>query len=214
MNNLFLLEYDIESLAKAIYCITSWFPNRRFLGIVDKLIRDFISNESKILGVNKIDTYSNFINFFNKVIENYIPEFSKEEFPIDVGNVRFYSNNRFHKVFIGNGSEDTYDTLFIIESLIHDFNQFKEVWYEILNYEDSILSLIERSKNEFIQEEFECPPENYFNLISEHFNVFCNNRLAEFFHNFTSKIDELYPFFTPQYKLPVFLPLMKETFIE
>ncbi len=48
MNNLFLLEYDIESLAKAIYCITSWFPNRRFLGIVDKLNRDFISNESKI----------------------------------------------------------------------------------------------------------------------------------------------------------------------
>ena len=214
MNNLFLLEYDIESLAKAIYCITSWFPNRRFLGIVDKLNRDFISNESKILGANKIDTYSNFINFFNKVIENYIPEFSKEEFPIDVGNVRFYSNNRFHKVFIGNGSEDTYETLFIIESLIHDFDQFKEVWYEILNYEDSILSLIERSKNEFIQEEFECPPENYFNLISEHFNVFCNNRLAEFFQNFTSKNDELYPFFTPQYKLPVFLPLMKETFIE
>ena len=62
MNNLFLLEYDIESLAKAIYCITSWFPNRRFLGIVDKLNRDFISNESKILGINKIDdTVNNYV---------------------------------------------------------------------------------------------------------------------------------------------------------
>lgn len=180
MNNLFLLEYDIESLAKAIYCMTSWFPNRRFLGIVDELNRDFISNESKIIGTNKIDTYSNFIDFFNKVVASYIPEFPKEEFPIDVGNVRFYSNNRFHKIFIGNGNEDTYETLFIIESLIHDFEQFKEVWYEILDYEDSILSLMELHKNEFIQEEFECPPSTYFNFIVEHFNEFRNNQLAEF----------------------------------
>ncbi|MDY4034252.1 MAG: hypothetical protein SOY51_02800, partial [Streptococcus dysgalactiae] len=132
MNNLFLFEYEIKSLSIAIYSITSWFPNRRFLGIVDKLNRDFIRNESKILGTTKIDTYNKFIDFFNKVVENYRPEFPKEEFPIDVGNVRFYSNDRFHKVFIGNGNEDTYESLFIIESLIHDFEQFKEVWYEIL----------------------------------------------------------------------------------
>ena len=85
MNNLFLLEYDIESLAKAIYCITSWFPNRRFLGIVDKLNRDFISNESKILGANKIDTYSNFINFFNKVIEIIYQNFLKKSFQLMLG---------------------------------------------------------------------------------------------------------------------------------
>ncbi|MDY2963511.1 hypothetical protein [Streptococcus dysgalactiae] len=214
MNNLFLFEYEIKSLSIAIYSITSWFPNRRFLGIVDKLNRDFIRNESKILGTTKIDTYNKFIDFFNKVVENYRPEFPKEEFPIDVGNVRFYSNDRFHKVFIGNGNEDTYESLFIIESLIHDFEQFKEVWYEILDYEDSIISLFEIHKNEFIQDEFECPPENYFNLIVENYNNFHNNRIARYFEHFTSNNEELYPFFTPQYKLPVFLPLMKETFIE
>ena len=114
MDNLFLFEYNIESLSRAIYCITSWFPNRRFLGIVDQLNRDFISNETKILGTEKIDTYIKFIEFYTKVIETYIPEFPPEDFPIDIGNVRFYSNNRFHKVFIGNGSEDTYETTFII----------------------------------------------------------------------------------------------------
>ena len=51
----FLCDYEITSLASAIYSITSWFPNRRFLGIIDKLNRDLINNESKILGINKID---------------------------------------------------------------------------------------------------------------------------------------------------------------
>lgn len=54
MNNSFLLEYDVESLSKAIYSITSWFPNRSFLSIVDKLNRDFINNESNMLGTIKI----------------------------------------------------------------------------------------------------------------------------------------------------------------
>ncbi|WP_438832151.1 hypothetical protein [Streptococcus pluranimalium] len=214
MMSMFLYCYDIESLSKAVYAISSWFPNRRFLGIIDKLNRDLINNESKILGTDKIVTYSQFVDFFKNVIEYYIPEFPKEEFPIDVGNVRFYSNNRFHKVFIGNGNEDTYESLFIIESLMHDFEQFKEVWYEILDYEDSIISLFEIHKNEFIRDEFECPPESYFNLIFERFNELRNNRLAEFFENFTSENDELYSFFTHINKYPVFLPLLKDCFIE
>ena len=41
-------------MSKAIYSITSWFPNRRFLSIVDKLNRDFINNESNMLGTIKI----------------------------------------------------------------------------------------------------------------------------------------------------------------
>ncbi|HFI0782042.1 TPA: hypothetical protein ACGO1J_002129 [Streptococcus suis] len=214
MDNLFLFEYNIESLSRAIYCITSWFPNRRFLGIVDQLNRDFISNETKILGTEKIDTYIKFIEFYTKVIETYIPEFPPEDYPIDIGNVRFYSNNRFHKVFIGNGSEDTYETTFIIESLVHEFEQFKEIWHEILNYEDSVISILERSRNEFTKDEFQCPPETYFNLIVEHYDRFRNDRLAQYFENFTSENDELYPFFTSENKLPVFLPLMKESFIE
>ncbi|WP_232694049.1 hypothetical protein [Streptococcus thermophilus] len=132
----FLCDYEITSLASAIYSITSWFPNRRFLGIIDKLNRDLINNKSKILGTNKIDSYSKFVDFYQKVIENYIPEYPKEDFPIDIGNVRFYSNDRFHKIFISNGNEDTYETSFITESLVHDFEQFKETWYEILKYED------------------------------------------------------------------------------
>lgn len=114
----FLCDYEITTLASAIYSITSWFPNRRFLGIVDKLNRDFINNESKILGKIKIDSYGKLLDFYKKVIENYIPEYPKENFPIDTGSVSFYSNNRFHKVFIGNGNEDTYETLFITESLV------------------------------------------------------------------------------------------------
>ena len=214
MNNSFLLEYDIESLSKVIYSITSWFPNRRFLGIVDKLNRDFINDESKILGTTKIDSYSKFVDFYKKAIEYYIPEYPKEDFPIDTGNVRFYSNDRFHKIFIGNGNEDTYETSFVIESLVHDFKQFKEIWYEILEYEDLIISSLEPFETEFTQENFECPPESYFNFIYQNHELFYNNKLAQYFKTFKSNNAELYPLFTPVNNFPIFLPVMKDCFME
>lgn len=214
MNNSFLLEYDIESLSKVIYSIASWFPNRRFLGIVDKLNRDFINNESKILGTTKIDSYSKFVDFYKKVIEYYTPEYPKEDFPIDTGNVRFYSNDRFHKIFIGNGNEDTYETSFVIESLVHDFKQFKEIWYEILEYEDLIISYLEPFKSEFTQEDFECPPESYFNFIYQNYELFCDNKLAQYFKTFKSNNADLYPLFTPVNNFPIFLPVMKDCFME
>lgn len=214
MDNSFLLEYDIETLSKVIYSITSWFPNRRFLGIVDKLNRDFINNESKILGTTKIDSYSKFVDFYKKAIEYYIPEYPKEDFPIDTGNVRFYSNDRFHKIFIGNGNEDTYETSFVIESLVHDFKQFKEIWYEILEYEDLIISSLEPFKSEFTQENFECPPESYFNFIYQNHEIFYDNKLAQYFKTFKSNNAELYPLFTPVNNFPIFLPVMKDCFME
>ena len=210
----FLCDYEITTLASAIYSITSWFPNRRFLGIIDKLNRDFINNESKILGATKIDSYSKFVVFYKKVIENYIPEYPKEEFPIDVGNVRFYANDRFHKVFIGNGNENTYETLFITESLVHDFEQFKEIWYEILEYEDLIISSLKPFKSEFTQEEFECPSEKYFNFISQNYKIFYDDKLAQYFKTFKSSNGELYPLFSPISSFPIFLPMMKDCFIE
>ncbi|UYI02264.1 hypothetical protein [Streptococcus thermophilus] len=210
----FLCDYEITTLASAIYSITSWFPNRRFLGIVDKLNRDFINNEIKILGTTKIDSYSKFVDFYKKAIEYYIPEYSKEDFPIDTGNVRFYSNDRFHKIFIGNGNEDTYETSFVIESLVHDFKQFKEIWYEILEYEDLIISSLEPFKSEFTQENFECPPESYFNFIYQNHDLFYDNKLAQYFKTFKSNNAELYPLFTPVNNFPIFLPVMKDYFME
>lgn len=58
-----------------------------------------------------------FLEFYNKVLENYVPEYPPDRFPIDKRNVKFYSNEKFHKIFIGNGSEDIYEVSFMIESL-------------------------------------------------------------------------------------------------
>lgn len=211
----FLHNYEVTTLAKAIYSITSWFPNRQFLGIVDKLNRDFLANENKVLGTKKIDSYTEFLEFYNKVLENYIPEYPPERFPIDKGNVKFYSNEKFHKIFIGNGSEDIYEVSFMIESLIQDHENLKEIWHEILRYENLVISNLELFKNSFIQEEnFECPPKDYFDLIFNRFDEFRNDKLDEYFKDFKSVNVELYKFFSPINKFPIFLPLMKECFIE
>lgn len=215
MKTSFLNNYEINTLAKAIYSITSWFPNRQFLGIVDKLNRDFIANEKNILGTTKIDSYYDFFDFYNKVLENYVPEYPPERFPIDIGNVKFFSNGEFHKIFIGNGSEDIYEVSFIVESLINDKEDLKEIWHEILKYENLVISNLELFRSSFTQREsFECPPKDYFYFIFNKYDEFRSNKLEEYFRGFKSVNIELYEFFSPIKKLPIFLPLMKECFIE
>lgn len=215
MDNSFLLLYDLETLSKAIYSLTSWFPNRRFLGIVDQLNKDLIKNEDLILGSKKIDSYIEFTEFYDKVINNYFQENPGEAFPIDKGNIRFFSDNKFHKVFIGNGSEDTYETLFIIEYLISDYQNLKPTWCEILKYEDLVISILDNYKTKVTDDyKFECPPEEYFEAIYQNYGKFKNENLEKYFKSFKSVNTELYEFFTPQKGYPLFLPLMKECFIE
>ena len=64
---------------------------------------------------------------------------------------------------------------------MHDFKQFKEIWYEILECEDLIISSLEPFKSEFTQEDFECPPESYFDFIYQNHELFYDNKLAQYF---------------------------------
>ncbi|AKG05321.1 hypothetical protein AAV35_011400 [Salimicrobium jeotgali] len=210
-------KYDSQSLAKALYAITSWVSNRRYLAIVDKLNRTFLDLEDTDNYYQSIKSYREFQDFYEElsVFFSTTDKMMVEDFPIDTGEIKYFSNDRFYKVLLGNGSENTYETCFLIDSIINSINEekVKNIWKEILNYEDYILSIIYKGDHN-TNDKFECPPEKYFKNIFDNFASFNNQILSSYFDKFVSVNDELYRFYTKEGELPVFLPMMKECFLE
>lgn len=206
-------KYETKSLGKAIYTITSWSSNRRYIGASDTLNKTFIENEENS-GLHEIITYKDFQDLFKIIVKNLnIPSFASENFYCDTGEVKFYSEGKFYKIILGNGSEDTYEACFFIESIIQYDEYLKDIWQEILYYEDYILSNLKTIRSPQ-NNEFDCPPEEYFNLVFEKYENLKNPKLASFFKDFKSSNAELYEFFTPINELPIFLPVLKESFLE
>lgn len=211
-----LKKYEPLSLAKSIYAITSWISNRNYIGLTDTLNRIYIEIEEKTIGDKEILTYEHFKNLFEEIVkasEKFLHPMYCEPFPIDTGEVKYYSGGKFQKIFIGNGSEDIYEGCFLIESIVHGDEYLKSVWQEILDYEDLILSKLYLS-NLSQSNEFECPPKEYFDIIFENYELLKNPKLKLFFQNFKSFNEELYDFFTRKNGYPIFLPMLKETFLE
>src|SRR5699024_3960042 len=209
----YLKNFDTGSLAKSIYAITSWLPNRCYIGIVDSLNRIMheIENEK---GKVKINTYSDFQKIFGKIKKHMDSLLIyKEHFTSDSGEVKFFSDNSFKDILIANGSEDVYESCFFIEEIAEDDVYLKSVWQEILNYENFIISKL-YSKDYSYSNEFSCPPETFFNAVVDNFNSFKNTKLKSFFQDFDSENEELYDFFTKTKNYSLFLPVLKETFLE
>lgn len=209
----YLKKFDSISLAKSIYSITSWISNRNYIGLVDNLNKSFIEIEDKG-GVIEILTYKD----FKKMFQDLIPYLKRsygypEEFTSDTGEVKFYSEGSFKKIFIGNGSEDIYESCFFIESIVQGDEYLKLIWQEILSYEDFILSKLYTGEF-FHSTEFECPPKEYFENVFKNYDALMNPKLKLFFHGFNSSNSELYDFFTEKNGYPIFLPVIKESFLE
>lgn len=210
----YLKKFEQVSLAKSIYTITSWIGNRNYIGMTDDLNRCFISIEDEC-GSIIISTYEDFKFFFNGLVPIIESSFSyPEDFISDTGEVRFYYQDKFRKIIIGNGSEDIYEGCFLIESIVQDDEYLKSVWYEILSYEDFILTALYKDNEAIQYGKFTCPPKNYFENISEIYISLMNTKLRIFFQNFESLNEEIYDFFTKNNGYPVFLPVLKESFLE
>src|SRR5699024_12601667 len=98
---------------------------------------------------------------------------------------------------------------FLIDSIVQEDDYLKSIWKEILNYEDIILTSLSID-NRLQSSEFQCPPEEYFNIIFEKYNLFWYSELSSFFQGFRSYNEELYDFFTLKYSYTIFLQMFKE----
>lgn len=209
-------EYNLESLGSAVYAITSWPGNRRYVGIVDEINKLFLKTANNDLnGDKKISSYQDFMSFFHDVERLLDVNQPPELFPVDEGEVKFRSiiDNNIYKIFIGNGSDDTYENCYLIDMLVSKTGKFKQQWLDILAYEDMQISTLYPSKVK-VTEKFSCPTEDFFIHVINNYQGLSDNSIKEIFSDFVSENSELYPFFSKQQGFPVFLPVMKESFFE
>ena len=209
-----LKKYEPLSLAKSIYTITSWVNNRNYLGFSDSLNLSFLAVEEELKTTGKsIESHEEFSAFFEDLIAIVGDVHHVEAFPVDTGEVVFYNEGTFYKTIIGNGSEDIYEIMFFLNEITNHDEHLKDIWKEILLYEHNLLTNLYVNKHN-ITNEFECPPLEYFTIVCDNFNQFINDKLHNFFHGFQSENEELYALFSKNKGYPVFLPVMKDIFVE
>lgn len=211
-----LKKYDLKSLAVSLFTICSWPSNRSYMETCDFLNKKFLQlEEENKNGKQEIKNYEDFKTLFSDVANDERLPLVQEAVPIDIGQVHFYSklNNGDYRVIIGNGSEDAYECCYALEGMISEKQEYKNVWKDILEYENKQMSFYEGMN--FDLEKFSCPSEKYFKRIQTHFNELMGfNNLRIFFKDFSSKNEDVYSFFSINNGFPIFIPLMKECLLE
>ena len=162
-------KYNYEDLVKAIFCINIYINNRSALSSQMTLNLSLV--EYKKCGNLRINNYSEFKDFFNKVekilhvtpFDDYIIE--------DFGEVRFKYKDRYFKVIIGTGHNLVYGELFCLESLAKKIKK-EDVLEEIFKYNSNIIEFFEKfnKSDEKREIRFEIPSELLFNKTQEFFN--------------------------------------------
>lgn len=215
MNNIFKT-YDLKSLAYSLFAICAWPSNRSYVGACDYLNKNFLLFEEKnVNGTSKIESYEEFKTFFSKVRSDKSLPLDVDSSPIDIGQVHFFStlNNSTYRIFIGTGSEDIYECSYLLEGIISENLSYKSAWKDILEYEDKQMSFYKGI--DFNYDGFTCPSEEFFRRVQSNFDKLMSfNTLKNFFKNFSSENDGIYPFFSSKNGFPLFLPLMKECLFE
>lgn len=130
----FLKKYSLDDLAKSFFVINLWLPNIASPIKIQYLYVCLEAIHDQLQGANKINNYNDFREFYEKLIplvpgfmmlEDYIPE-------ADWGDVKYYFNKKFYRIFYGGDLSNPYDFYYSYE-LIHT------------PLEDKYLELLKRS---------------------------------------------------------------------
>jgi hypothetical protein len=116
----FLQKYSFDDLAKCFFVLNLWLPN---VGCPIKIQYLYFNLESIYFNLppeNKIKSYSDFKIFCKslfellpsfEMLEDYVPEF-------DWGDVKYYFQEKFYKIFYGGDLSNPYDFYYAFE-IIH-----------------------------------------------------------------------------------------------
>ena len=122
----FLSTYSFEDLGRSFFILSLWLPNiaspvkSQYLYIALESIFDKLSKD------NQIKNYKDFENFSSTLLplipsfpsmEDYIPE-------MDCGEIRYFLNDKFYKIFYGGDLSNTYDFYYSFEVVHTGFEEF------------------------------------------------------------------------------------------
>ena len=158
-------DYDIYSVIKAAFTINSWRNNR---GAQESCL----SINAAILhcndyGKNKIDTYLDFVEFFNRIYALLKIDYNDDPVLKDFGEVKLFFNNKFYPVITGTGhSFPVFSALQFLEPATRFNNTFKDT-LSVLSYVEKMIDMLfanngNANEAEDLSPLFECPSEKYY----------------------------------------------------
>ena len=181
-----LLSYSLDDLTRSFFALDLWLQNIAS-PIKIEYLYSVLEAVAKDLSIkNQIKSYKDFETFCKKLfklipsfqmMEDYIPE-------MDWGEIKYYFDNRFYKVFYGSNLDNAYDFYYAFE-IIHgglEKEYAKVIQRSPLKELEFCLSVQDYIINNVNQATQPKPEVNagYFDVSSEEFWVEANQFLTEF----------------------------------
>jgi hypothetical protein len=183
----FLVTYSLDDLAKAFFALNLWLPNisspikLQYLYVTLESIHRDLATESKL------STYAEFEYFYRELfqllpsfvmLEDYVPE-------ADWGEIKYYFDNRFYRIFYGGDLSNPYDFYYAFEMIHRTFNeQYAELLHRspvqemrfCLEAQNHILENLIQEKTEAMNEvspgELFIPSEDFLKSVTEFLDGF------------------------------------------
>ena len=166
-------KYNFLDLVKAVYCINLCINNRSVLESCLALNACLIEYEEK--GNQRIETFVEFKNFFEKIYDVMKPGMFDDYIVEDFGEVRIRYNNKFYRVIIGTGHNNVFACLNFLPILARKTSHEEELSL-VFEYSSGVLDyFLEENKNDGIEEKrFVLPSEELFYKTQRFFEEECN----------------------------------------
>lgn len=168
----YISQFDIESVACAVFCINSWHENRSCQTNVYALNAALLAVSD--FGTNQIADYEEFSKFFTHV-KNTLPTptiFEDEIVPI-MGQTLIHFKGKWRKALHGCGATLEYPRLCLADAIIDEPREIKE-FNELLDYVDAMSQALggggwEGSNS--IPDEMKIPPYEYWHQTYKWMNA-------------------------------------------
>lgn len=192
-----LLSYSIDDLARSFFVLDLWLQNIASPIKIEYLYSALEAIQRDLSKEGQIKSYKDFETFCKKLFE-LLPSFSMLEDYMpeaDWGEIKYFFNNKFYKIFYGASLDNIYDYYYAFE-IIHEGlekeyakiikrSPLRELEF-CLNIQDFIINNLDQST----QPKPEIKPGG-FSVPSEEFWVKANSFLTEFAPEKVFNIDML-----------------------
>lgn len=204
-------DYSFYDLAVAIFTITSWRNNRSAQESCLALNMALIHKDK--FGTKKLDTYSKFLRFFDKIKK--ILKISYYDDPVlnDFGEIKLSYDGAFYPVITGTGHTSSVFTVLQFLENVSSALGVQEQTKSILAYVQEMINYLGPTNISAAEESpvtFECPQEGHYNAVKKFFtdsvwgllgessiNIFSAGNNPVVRTHFVKKNDITYPLFNP-----------------
>lgn len=169
-----LSKYNFFDVCRAVFCITSWRYNRKYLDFY--LTLNYSLTVCKKTGLQAIDNYKDFEIFVTDVFSLYNPKPEQmfDEVPTDFGEVKITFKNQFYPVLLGNRYSYTFPLMVSLYRICKYLDIIEPV-EEVLIYVKNMIDALQEANVYADDKYIDCiqiPPESYFAACKNYYKSY------------------------------------------